>query len=235
MLLTCNATILTDQVKWTSDIIPDQAQGPVLENGIIFNHATQILLAEKFINVDFLVPFPKFEPDLRAELGAYMEKLGKLWASLTWLCHLDYSTNFQKNDSTFDVDWLLHQVKNEVTLAEQELEVLRIYTSSFLNYEATAAQNIHRPPRAAPLAMMALASVGLYGSGIALGGGSRGNEGIFGSCHDKSKSNAENIQKLADFTEALTDVSKLRNEVNDKFFMVNVRTCCNQIRSKGNA
>ena len=82
-------------------------------------------------------------------------------------------------------------------------------------------QAIHRPPRAAPLAMMALLSVGIFESGIALGGRSCGIIGIFGSCHDKSKRNAENIQRLADFTEALTEVVfKLRNEVNDKFFMV---------------
>ena len=69
--------------------------------------------------------------------------------------------------------------------------------------------------------MMALASVVLFGSGIALGGGSCGIKGIFGCCHDKSKSNAENIQKLTDFTEALAeDVFKLRTEVHDKFFLV---------------
>ena len=127
MLSTCVATILTDQVKWTSDIIPEQAQGAVLENGIIFNHVLQVLLPEKF-NVDFLVPFPKFELDLRAELGAYIDKLRKLWASPSWQCHLDYLTIFPKNDSTFDVDWLLHQVENEVNLAEQELDALRNYT-----------------------------------------------------------------------------------------------------------
>ena len=158
-------------------------------------------MAEKIINVDFQVPFPKFELDLRTELGAYIEKLAKLWDSPSWQCHLDFSTNFQKNDSTFGVDWLLHQVENEVNLAEQELDAVRNYTSSFLNYETTAAQNFHRPPRAAPLALMALASVGLIGSGIALGVGSCGNIGFFGSCHDESERNAENVQKLADFTE----------------------------------
>ena len=221
MLSTIIATILTDQVKWTLDIIQEQEHGAVLENGIIFNHVTKFLLAEKFINVDFLVPFPKFELDLRAELGAYIEKHGKLWVSPSWQCHLDYSTNFQKNDSAFDVDWLLHQVEDEVTLAEQELAALRNYTSSFLNYETAAAQDVHHSPRAAPFAMMALASVGIIGSGIALRGESCGIKGIFGSCHDKSKTNAENIQKLADFTEALIeDVFKLRNEANDKFCMV---------------
>ena len=55
------------QTKWASDISAEQDSGAVLENGIIFNHVTKILLAEKFFNVDFLVPFPKFEMDLRAE------------------------------------------------------------------------------------------------------------------------------------------------------------------------
>ena len=63
--------------------------------------------------------------------------------------------------------------------------------------------------------------MGLFGSGIALGSGSCGITGFFGSCHDHAKTNAENIEKLADFTEALTeDVFKLRTEVNEKFFMV---------------
>ena len=134
---------------------------------------------------------------------------------------MEYSTNFQKNDSTFVVEWLLHQVENDVNLAEQELDALRNYSSPFLNHEATAAQDIHRPPKAAPFAMMALASSELFGSGIALEGRFCGIKGNSGSWHDKSKGNAENIQKLADFTEALTeDVFKLRNDMNDKFFLV---------------
>ena len=205
------------QTEWKSDIIA----GAILANGINFNHVTKILLAAKFINVDFLVPFSKFEMNVSAELGAYINKLAPLWDASSWQCHLDYSTNFQKNDSAFDIDWLLHQVENEVTLAEKELEALRIYTSSFLNTEDATAQARNRKPRAAPLAIMALASVGLLGSGIALGSGSCGLRGIFGSCHDRAKQNAQNIEKLAEFTESPTqDVFKLRNEVNDKFFMV---------------
>ena len=42
-----------------------------------------------------------------------------------------------------------------------------------------------------------------------------------GSCHDRAQQNAKNIEKLAEFTESLTqDILKLRNEVNDKHFMV---------------
>ena len=88
--------------------------------------------------------------------------------------------------------------------AEQELAALRTYPSSFLTYETAAAQEVHRSPRAAPYAMMALALVGLFGSKMALVGGPCGIKGILGSCHDKSKSNAEKFQKLSDFTEAFT-------------------------------
>ena len=142
------------QTEWNSDIIADQDSGAILANGIIFNQVTKILLAEKFINVDFLVPFPKFEMNVIAELGAYINKFAPLWDASSWQCHLDYSTNFQKNDSAFDIDWSLHQVVNEVTLAEKELEVLRLYTSSFLNTEDATAQARNRKPRAAPLAIM---------------------------------------------------------------------------------
>ena len=102
MLLTIFATILTDQVKWTSDIIPEQEHGAVLEKGIIFNLVTKILLAEKFFNVDFLVPFSKFELDLRAELGAYIEKLGKLWTSPSWQCHVEYGGWVQSMSLVFE-------------------------------------------------------------------------------------------------------------------------------------
>ena len=102
-----------------SDIIADQDSRAILANGIIFNHITKILLAEKFINVDFLVPFPKFEMNVSGELGAYINKLAPLWDASSLQCHLDYSTNFQKNDSTFDIDWLLHQVGTKLHLQEK--------------------------------------------------------------------------------------------------------------------
>ena len=105
--------------------------------------------------------------NVSAELSTYLNKLGHLYEASIWQCHLNYSTNFQRNDSTFDVDWLLHQVENEVTLSEKKLEGLCIYTSSFVNTQDEAAQAQHRKPRAAPFTMMALASVGLFEYGIA--------------------------------------------------------------------
>ena len=169
----------------------------------LFSIMLKILLAEKFTDVDFLVPSPKFEMNVSAEMGAHINKLANLWDTSSWQCHLVYSTNFQRKDSTFDIDRLQRQVGNEVTLAEKELEAPGIYTSSFLNTDDAAAQARNQRPRAAPLAMMALASVGLFGSGIALGSGSCRVGGIFGSLHDRAKQNAKNIEKISEFAENL--------------------------------
>ena len=47
------------------------------------------------------------------------------------------------------------------------------------------------------------------------------DSGTFGSCREHAKQNAANIEKLSEFTDFLAeDVSKVRNEVNEKYFMV---------------
>ena len=45
----------------------DDSDGP-LKKGIIFHEDRKILMAEKFINVQFLLPFPKFSVSLKSEL-----------------------------------------------------------------------------------------------------------------------------------------------------------------------
>ena len=59
-------------IEWNSDIIADRDSGALLANGIIFIHFTKILLAENYIHVDFLVPFPNFEMNVSAALGTYI-------------------------------------------------------------------------------------------------------------------------------------------------------------------
>ena len=187
--------------KRKSDIIADQDSGAVHENSIIFHHVTKVLLAEMLINVDFLVHFPKFDMNLSANLGAYSAKLEQLWSHLSWVCHLDYSYNFQKNDSTFGIDWLLRQFQTEVTLAEHEFIALRNYNSSFLNTEQDTTSGHNRSSRAAPLAMMALASVGLFGSKFGRGTGECRLKGFFGSWQEPAQQNAAYMEKISVITE----------------------------------
>ena len=84
------------------------------------------------------------------------------------------------------IDWFSYQIQNEVTLAEQELSLCN-YMSTFLKTRQGAASGYDRSPRAAPLAMMALASVGLFESRIVFGTGECGLRGIFVSRTRKTK------------------------------------------------
>ena len=136
---------------------------------------------------------------------------------------MDFLSNFTKNDSTFDVDWLLHLVKNEFFLAKQELTSLRKYTASFLPFLHEQQQKSNLMQKRAPaLAIAALVSVGLFGGGILLGKTADcGLRGIFGSCNDKSKENGENIVRLSDFASQIAEnVYTLAENLDEKFFMV---------------
>ena len=97
-------------------------------------------------------------------------------------------------------------MKNEVSLAKQELTSLLKYTASFL-HEQQQKSNL-RQKRAPTLAFAALASVGLFGGGIILGKTADCElREIFRSCNGKSKENAENFVRLSDFTSQIHEMS----------------------------
>ena len=72
------------------------------------------------------------------------------------------------------------------------------------------------------MGLAALAAVGLFGGGVGLGGSdSCGLQGVFGSCQDDAKANAENIRKLSDFQDVLTQyVTEFTTSTDKNFFMV---------------
>ena len=79
----------------------------------------------------------------------------------------------------------------------------------------------NRQRRGAPIAALAVASIGLFGGGVLVGNSECGLFGFFGSCQEQAKENAENIMRLADFSEAVaTDLHRLRTNTNKFFFLV---------------
>ena len=173
------ATIITlacgQQEIFESDIV--SSDDDTLAKGVIFNEESTILLAEKFIQVEFLVPFPQFNLPIRHELNATLQRLNRMWRQPSVNYHLDFTTNFNSNDSAFTVDWLIEAIEQEVSLARQEIGNLHQHTSEFLN--GIRGNSSPRKRR------NALAAIGLFGSGVLLGGqGSCGLLGIFGTCQD---------------------------------------------------
>ena len=211
ILLTSILSIKADDPKKTYD--------DVLQKGILFNEESKILLAEKFVPVQFLVPFPKYNFSVKPELKALLRNLNEKWNLPSASCPLDFSTNFQANTSSFNVDWLLRKVENEVKKSQTDVDLIRNETATFLKNEDKRPS---RKRRGAHVGALAMAGIGLFGSGMMVGGPANcGLTGIFGSCQDQAKENAANIEHLGTVTTILVDhVSKMKTDNDAKFFIV---------------
>ena len=192
----------------------------VLSSGIIFHKDSKIILAEKFVNVQFLLPFPKYNFTMKSTMRNYLSKLSEKWRTPSIECPLDFSTNFNSTTDPFNLNWLLDMIEDKAEAAKQEAQAIRTDTSRFLNKNQLDST---RNRRAAPLiAAAAIAGIGLFGSGVMMGNsGGCGIMGIFGSCQDQAQANAKNIETLEQYSMALTDyVSEIESSSNEKFFTI---------------
>ena len=205
---------LMSMVHLQSPVLPyDTSDGP-LKKGIIFHEDKKILLAEKFVNIQFLLPFPQFDVQIQKELTHLTSVLETLWKMPSYNCNLKF-TNLSMEG--FNVDWLRKEVQNEIDAATAELQSMQQETASFL--KPISPNSADRTKRAVPVAAAALGAIGLFGAGITMGPGSCGLSGIFGSC--QSDKNAANINRLFDVASSLSDsVQELNEETNDKFYIV---------------
>ena len=196
----------------------EQKYDDILEKGIIFNEETKILLAEKFVPVQFLIPFPSFNFSMKSDIEKLLHNLNQKWNLESSNCPLDFTSHFNTN-SSHNINWIMHQLEIEVEKSRAEVEKMRNETATFLQTESEKSNRIRRGAHVGALAM---AGIGLFGSGIMMGSsGGCGVTGIFGSCQDQAKANAHNIEQLTIFTEAITEyVTHIKEETNDKFFMV---------------
>ena len=199
-----------------SSVVPYDTSDCPLKKGIIFHEDRKILLAEKFINVQFLLPFPMFDAQLQDKLTHLTSTLADMWNLPTFFCDLNY-TNV--NMTGFNVNWLVSEVQKEIDAANFDLERLHLETASFLRPKID--DSTHRSKRAIPIGAAALGAIGLFGAGISMGPGSCGLSGIFGSC--QSEQNAKQIDRLFAFSSSLSDnVQELNSDTNDKFFIVSM-------------
>ena len=192
----------------------------VLRKGIMFNEESRILLAEKFIPIQFLVPFPKYNFSMKTELTELLKNLNNKWKLPSTSCPLEFSTSFKTNTSSYNVDWILNKIQKEVLKSKSNIDMLRNETATFLQNDKEVMQSRQR--RGAHVGALAMAGIGLFGSGLMMGGSAGcGLTGIFGSCQDQAKTNAANIEHLSTITTTIVDyVAKMQTTNDEKFFVV---------------
>ena len=189
-----------------------------LSKGILFNEKSKILLAEKFVNIEFLVPFPEYNFTTRASIQEMLTKLAEMWKLPSVFCPLDFSSHFNSTTEPFNLNWMLQKTISETTEAQREVDSMREETATFL----TMGEENERKRREAHVGAALMAGIGLFGGGILMGNsGSCGFAGIFGNCQDQGRKNAENIAQLNEYASVLTDhVLEVESEANEKFFLI---------------
>ena len=95
----------------------DDSDGP-LKKRIVFHEDRKILMAEKFINVQFLLPCPKFSVSPKSELALLLDALHVMWNMPTYNCYLNFTNMSTKG---FDLHWLMTEVQKEVNASEVSL------------------------------------------------------------------------------------------------------------------
>ena len=220
-LLTLTLFALTQTPPFTIATDYEHEFDDVLKKGILFNEESKILLAEKFIPVQFLVPFPSYNFTLKPELVTMLDKLNHMWSLPSSHCPLDCASHFQSNHSSFNVNWIFHKIEHEVKQSKRDVSVIRNKTATFLQTNANGQQE-SPVRRGAHVGALAVAGIGLFGSGLMMGGsGNCGLRGIFGSCQVQAKTNAANIDHLGTITTILADhVTKMKTDTGQKFLLV---------------
>ena len=206
-----------------------------LNKGILFHKESKILLAEKFVNVQFLVPFPKYNFTMKTQVEDMLAKLAEMWSQPSAECPLDFSQPFNSSHKPFNLNWMLAKTQNETNAAQQEVEHMRNITAKFLSNDENdekrnqksqqqSTEINNREKRGAPVvAAAAVAGIALFGaSGIIMGGSSEcGFLGVFGNCQNTGRKNAEDIEKLSEYANQLTDyVLEIEQSSNEKFFLI---------------
>ena len=116
--------------------------------------------------------------------------------------------------------WLQKETKKEISFADEDLTKIKQEVSSFL--KGTKIKRSQRSRRALPIAAAVAGAVRFFGTGIMFGASDDcGVMGIFGSCQEKAKTKAKNIEKLGKYAIAIGDrLQQLANATDENFFCV---------------
>ena len=99
-LLFAPASVRSD---WASNIEAATNPDDLIEKGILFNEVSKILLTEKFIRVEFLIPFPTYEFTMKPDIEEMIHQLSLMWETPSFF-PLNFSSKFATNTSGVNVN-----------------------------------------------------------------------------------------------------------------------------------
>ena len=185
------------------------------QRGILFNFKRKILVAEKFYNAEFVLPFPDLNTTFGNHLKDVSETLNSFWTTQTNLCPLNFTL---LNSTNLSIHWTYDQAKTEYDLAIKELQFLRNDTKELLS----TSEDQTRVKRMGATAAFA-AGAGLFGLGMGTGSGlGCALGGILGGCSEsKSDENQDAIKKTVEYVNKMNKAwSAVQKGNNNRMFIL---------------
>ena len=95
----------------------------VTKEGIVVNFHQKVILADKFINVQYIVPYPVIEIQLPDNLTALVDKFHESWKTRAGLCHDLAFQDLEELDATdhLNFTWLVTKMIEELGNALTDL------------------------------------------------------------------------------------------------------------------
>ena len=163
-----------------------------------------------------MIPFPTYDFSLKHEIERTIDRLSSMWDLPSLFCPHNFSSGFNSNSTSFNVNWVLVHINHEINEAANDVILLRNETSAFLS--PPSPQRPSRQKRGASAGAVALAAVGLFGRCFGKFWLVRSTRN-FWNFQDQSKANAENIRRLSDFQDILSQyVTEFSSSTENKFF-----------------
>ena len=118
---------------WNSNLQPSNNYDELFEKGSLLHERGKILFAEKFVPLEFIIPFPTHEFALKHDIEQTTAGLGSMWdlPSLFW--PPNFSSNFNSNSTSFNVNWIPVQRNHEINEAANDVLLLRNEITAFLS------------------------------------------------------------------------------------------------------
>ena len=126
---------------------------------------------------------------MKPDFEQLIQRLSSTWELTSLYCLLIFSSHFACNSCGFNVNWTLFQIDHELQESRHDLSTILNETSMFLRPPSGSQPTRQR--RGAGVGLAALAAVGIFGDGVAMGtSNSSGLRGVFAGCQDEAKANA---------------------------------------------
>ena len=197
-----------------SPLIKTNQPSVATKDGVLFNLHQKILLTEKFVKTEILVPYPIYNKTVEDKLIYLTTEMDKMWTSENYGCPLNCK---HMTDSTAGLHWIAQQTMIEHQQSQHDIINLKLEMNTLLRANIQTSTTLQKQSRDAAAAAAATAVLGI-GTGDKL---LCFDKSVFGGCDKRVARNQKNIRQAMAYIQYLTDHGEqITIQNNEKFYVV---------------